>query len=169
MSFRGRLALVATLAVALASDSLYLFARSALRDQVDENLVEQEQVVVDPGPRPRKKGALPERGFFEQLAAPDFGHSVGYLQIVNSSSELARAPGSDVDLPVDDRVSRVAAGEHAGFFSDAEVAGVHVRILTLPLGDGLALQVARSLEEVDDVLGQLGLVLAAISFCGIAL
>ena len=63
----------------------------------------------------------------------------------------------------------VAAGARDGFLRDASVNGTSVRVLTAPLGDGRAIQVALPLEDVNDTLGRLRWLLALIGVAGIAL
>ena len=46
---------------------------------------------------------------------------------------------------------------------------MHLRVLTTPLRGGLALQIARPLDEVDSVLSRLRLLLVLVSLAGIAL
>ena len=45
-----------------------------------------------------------------------------------------------------------ATGESEGGFSDVHVEGLHLRVLTAPLGDIGAVQVARPLDDADRVL-----------------
>jgi two-component system sensor histidine kinase MprB len=54
--------------------------------------------------------------------------------------------------------------------SDAEVAGVHVRVITVPYGSqGFAIQIARPLTEVDHSLSRIRTYLLIIAAIGIAL
>ena len=65
---------------------------------------------------------------------------------------------------------RAARGEVADpFFEDARVAGTHLRVLNLPGERGFAIQVGRSLEEVDRALGRIRGFLIAIAVIGIGL
>jgi two-component system sensor histidine kinase MprB len=63
----------------------------------------------------------------------------------------------------------VARGEREAFFEDAEADATHMRVYTAPLERGEAIQIARSLEEVDDVLDELALILALVSIGGLGL
>jgi two-component system sensor histidine kinase MprB len=65
-------------------------------------------------------------------------------------------------------VLAVANGEKGPFFDDAHLAGIHVRVLTFPYGDGYALQIARPLTEVDHSLSRIRLFLVLITGGGIA-
>jgi two-component system sensor histidine kinase MprB len=77
--------------------------------------------------------------------------------------------GSSRGLPVTSTTLEVAAGEHDAFSEDLQLDGSHLRVLTERVGPGLAVQVARSLDEVDDTLARLGLILGAVVVVGAAL
>jgi two-component system sensor histidine kinase MprB len=66
-------------------------------------------------------------------------------------------------------VIAVARGERGAFFSDIHVRGTHLRVLTFPYGVGGAVQVARSLTEVDHSLGRIKNLLILIAGGGIAI
>ncbi|HEV3408024.1 MAG TPA: HAMP domain-containing sensor histidine kinase [Gaiellaceae bacterium] len=170
MSFRARLTLVAAIAVAiaivLASAIVYVAVRSELRSQVDEGL--------------RARAALISRiplsvvesrpgQFFLRIPAPALGEAGGYVQLASADGATLKPPEGDVSLPVDQRVREVAAGSQDAFFSDAEVAGTHVRVFAAPLGDGYALQLARPLTEVDDALARIRAILILVAAGGVAL
>jgi two-component system, OmpR family, sensor histidine kinase MprB len=161
MSFRARLALVAAaavaLAVVLASVATYVVVRGELRETVDDALAERAQEISR---RPL------ERIFFGP--GPELGEAGGYPQLVREDGETVLPEGESVSLPVDDRVLSVARGEGDSFFTDAQVAGTHVRVLTFPIGPSHALQVARPLTEVDETLDRVRLYLILIALGGIA-
>jgi two-component system, OmpR family, sensor histidine kinase MprB len=170
MSFRARLTLVAALAVAVAvavaSVVVYLAVRSELRGQVDEALT-QRAVTISRIPVEvfrARPGQL-----FVRIPEPVLGGPGGYVQLVTESGETQRPAGEELALPVDARVRQVAAGTEEAFFSDAEVAGTHVRVLTVPLAPGLAFQVSRPLAEVDDSLARVRSILVLVALGGIAL
>jgi two-component system sensor histidine kinase MprB len=62
----------------------------------------------------------------------------------------------------------VARGDGDAFFYDTKVGGTHVRVLTFPGRPGYAIQVARSLTEVDDSLARIKTLLIVIALAGIA-
>ena len=164
MSLRGRLTLVSAaavaVAVAIASASVYVAVRSVLRGQVDDALRDRASAV-------HVRAAPGETALV--LPPPEFGEQTGYAQLVDTTGTATRLAGNDVPLPVDERVREVARGEREEFFADRRVAGVHVRILTRQAGPGLAVQVARSLEEVDRTLRRLAFILGLFTAGGIAL
>ena len=95
-----------------------------------------------------------------------FGGAGGVVQIVGPEGRIARerwprvaADADRITLPVDDEVLAVARGEMASALLSIEVEGVRLRMLVVPLEaggrDGLALQVARPLDEVEDIIASL--------------
>jgi two-component system, OmpR family, sensor histidine kinase MprB len=104
------------------------------------------------------------------LPPPKLGGATGYVQLFQSDGQVLRserAPGAT--LPVNAATRAVAAGHRPAFFSDATVAGTHVRMLTERAPDGGVWQVALPLSDVDSTLAHLELVLAIVSLGGIAL
>jgi two-component system sensor histidine kinase MprB len=161
VTFRARVALLAaaavSVAVVIASVLVYVLVRSELRGQLDDALRERAaQVRVLP------PGAVPEF----TVADPRLGGAAGYVQLVPERGPPVRAPGATVTLP-SAGARAVAAGMRDDFYEDAVVAGARVRLLTTRVGPGLALQIARPLDEVDVALHRLALLLALISVGGV--
>jgi two-component system, OmpR family, sensor histidine kinase MprB len=163
MSFRVRLTLVAAAAVALAvvlsSVVVYAVVRDQLRDEVDRALEGRATQIQRP----------PFRGPFPRIPDPEFGEAGGYVQVVSADGTVRRPPGAETPIPVTSRVLDVAAGEADPFFADATIADTHVRVLAFPIAPGFALQILRSLEEVDHTLERLRAFLILISLAGIGL
>jgi two-component system sensor histidine kinase MprB len=170
MSFRARLTLAAALAVAVAvavgSAVAYLAARSELHGQVDEGLEDRAEILQR---FPISVFRSRPGQVFVRMPPGVLGGAEGYIQLVTAEGGTQRAAGDEVALPVDDRTREVAAGSEERFYRDAEVEGVHVRILTVPLVPGLAAQVTRPLTEVDDSLARLRTTLLLVSLGGIGL
>jgi len=170
MSFRARLTLAAAAAVAVAvvaaSALTYVLVRNELRSQVDETLRTRAAEL----PRLRLLGD-PDGEQFLGIPPERFGGVAVFTQLVRADGEAIVPPGTAAALPVSERAARAARGEvDAAFFEEARVQDTHVRILTLPLRDGgYALQVARSLEEMDSVLDRMRRYLLAIALAGIGL
>ncbi len=171
MSLRTRLGLASAIAVAvavaLATGATYLIVRGELRGQVDEALRERADVAGHMGRGPGMMRGFGRGGF--DIPAPALGGAAGYLQLVSADGTTARRAGEDVVLPVTERTLAVAAGSGSGFLADATVTGTHIRVLTVPLASGVALQIARPLTEVDGVLDRLRLILALVGAGGIGL
>ncbi|MDX6397855.1 MAG: two-component system, OmpR family, sensor histidine kinase MprB [Gaiellaceae bacterium] len=169
MSFRTRLTLAAAVAVAIAvaaaSAGTYVLVRNELRSQIDDTLVSRArdlpprlEVFGDPGGQ-QFLGLRPER----------FGGVAVFTQLLRPDGEAITPPDTTGKLPVSKRALAAARGEiHKPFYEDARVQGTHVRVLTIPLQRG-AVQLARSLEEVDSILGRISRWLIAFAIAGIAL
>jgi two-component system sensor histidine kinase MprB len=170
VSFRARLTLVAAVAVAvsivLASAIVYLAVRRELRSQVDEALRARAELIahVPVGVVESRPGR-----FFLEIPPPALGGAGGYVQLVTAEGATLRPSEAEVPLPAGDRARAVAAGAEEAFFSDARVAGTHVRVLTAPLGDGYALQLSRPLTEVDEALERIGTILVLVSLGGVGI
>ncbi|HEX9378853.1 MAG TPA: HAMP domain-containing sensor histidine kinase [Gaiellaceae bacterium] len=165
MSFRARLALVAAAAVALAvltaSFVIYFVVRNQLRATVDDSLqTTAGQLLTSPAHD------------FEHFATPagELGGAKVYPQGVDANGKVyPTSPNAEVRLPVTNAVIAVARGERGAFFSDVDVQETHLRVLTFPYGRGGAVQVARSLTEVDHSLGRIKNLLILIAGGGIAI
>ncbi len=159
MSFRTRLALVSAAAVAVAavaaSAAAYFLVRDTLRDEVDGALLAQADR--------RRPGGIPA------LRPPAFGGPPGYAQVLTADGRTLRPRGASRPLPVSEGALAVARGERSRSFDDAEADDVHLRVLSVPLDDGSALQIARPLDEVDATLSRLRLALLGVAGAGVAL
>jgi two-component system, OmpR family, sensor histidine kinase MprB len=167
MSFRARLALVAAaavaLAVVLASVVVYVVVRNQLRGTVDGALRDRAAEISRVPLHAFREG---DQAFLER--GPGLGEAPGYVQVVTSDGTTIRAADERTELPVSERVLSVANGDSGSFFTDASVAGVHVRVLTIPGSSGFAVQIARPLGEVDRSLDRIRLFLILIAAGGVA-
>jgi two-component system, OmpR family, sensor histidine kinase MprB len=188
VTFRRRLTLVSAAAVAVAivaaSAIVYFVVRDQLRAQVDdslENLADAAMVRVQAGtlvttarppgnfsvPIPPPAGAA--NGRHVRLLPPGpLGGPQGLAQVITPSGRVEGSGDGTAKLPVSERAQAVAAGRSGEFFEDVDVGGDHLRVLTAPMPPGRALQVARSLQEVDGTLHTLLLVLGLVSLGGVA-
>jgi len=169
MSFRARLTIAAAVAVAIAvavaSAAAYLAVRNQLRGQVDDALGDRARII---GRIPIGVVRTGEDQFFLRIPGPELGGPGGYVQVFGPQGPI-RAPGDDLALPVDEQTRHAAAGAEDAYYSDAEVAGTHVRILTTLIQEGYVLQIARPLTEVDDSLDRLRTILILVTLGGIGL
>jgi two-component system sensor histidine kinase MprB len=170
MSFRARLALVAAAAVALAvlaaSVVVYFAVRSQLYSDLDSRLVEQKTALSEP-PGMRLMPYPNGNGFYLDLGHGPGFDSGGYVQAVAANGKAYSTFGQAVALPVAKHVLDVARGKRGAYTSDMTVAGTRLRVLTIPAG-GFAVQIARSLSEVDRTLRRIKLFLILIAGGGIA-
>jgi two-component system sensor histidine kinase MprB len=126
-----------------------------------------------PPPPPRDRDGDgrrgPPHGPLPQGPGGRFGGAEGYVQFVGADGTAYRPRGqSGAALPVDEEALAVARGEAGEALSDRDVDGEHLRVLTLPVASGEAVQVARPLAEVDSVLRSLTAIFAAFTVVGIA-
>lgn len=104
-----------------------------------------------------------------RVAVPGpLGSSSAVAQLLTSTGAVLGGVGDGPALPVDARTAAVADGRSDAFFSNANVRGVSVRMLTVPGPDGSALMVAEPRAEVDGALRRLLAILAGVSGTGIA-
>jgi two-component system, OmpR family, sensor histidine kinase MprB len=183
MSFRRRIALAGTVAVAvailLALGIAFAVVRSELRGQVDDTL---QRIAERPaGERliaraelGRAELAQTESPFLSliraRLAQPG-GPLTGdsrYVQLI-SSDEVIPPEGEAALIPPDERAREVAAAGKGSYFSDVEIDGVRARVFTRALEPGLAVQTAQSVEDVDEAIGRLGLILGVVGLGGVGL
>jgi two-component system, OmpR family, sensor histidine kinase MprB len=169
MTLRARIALVSAAAVAVALVGAgvagYALVRSELLEQVDASLANQAQRALS-GPGGRRLGG---RGAPFLLPAPVLGGPGGFGQLVDTEGAVIAPAGVSERLPVSDTTLAVARGGEGPTLADARVDGVHVRILTVPVEQGLALQIARPLQEVDATLSRLRMIGAVSALVGVAL
>jgi two-component system, OmpR family, sensor histidine kinase MprB len=169
MTFRARLTLAAAAAVAVAvvaaSGLTYALVRNELRNNADESLRERAAAL----PRLRLFGD-PGGEQFLGIPPEPYGGLAVFTQLVRDDGEVITPEGVAFELPVSNHAIDAARGEEDEiFYEDATVEGTHVRVLTVPLEDGYALQVARSLEEVDRVLSRMAKFLLGLALGGIGL
>lgn len=185
MSFRRRITIASAgavaIAVAIASLLTYVLVRDSLRGQVDASLRQRATTYIDhvtnppPALSPQRAAALATlagggRGNSLLFRIPtNPGEGAGYSQVITGSGAAVRLPASSVRLPVDSRSEALARKGSGSTIFDATVDGQHVRILTVGFAAGHAVEVARPLDEVDSVLGNIRLILVLLTAGGIAL
>jgi two-component system sensor histidine kinase MprB len=165
VTLRTRVTLAAGLAVLVAvvavSIAVYVVVRGNLHDQIDESLNHFGPV----------SGSVTDHGFpHDTSAAPrdlPLEQDV-YRQVVDSDGDIVTT-FDDRPLPVTDDVLAVARGERGATYFDADVEGTSVRVYVTSAGDGAALQVGRSLTEVEQALRQLVVTLTVISVATVGL
>ena len=197
MSFRARIAATSAVAVAIAvvlvSVAAYLASSRSLREEVDRDLAEAA-AELNERPEPVLLGIIEQiegelfderfqnfrgggnRNFFGPLQADRFGGASGFVQVVDAAGQLVSLSGDlevpfDYDsLPVDESVLEVAGGSVGGsYYETIDVDGASIRVLTEQFLPGLAIQVARPLDEVEDALSRLAVILGVGSVAGVAL
>jgi two-component system, OmpR family, sensor histidine kinase MprB len=151
VSLRTRVALIAAVAVAaailVASVGLYLTTERTLYGNLDASLLELVGSEPAPGDTPPGPGAR----------TGPYGGAGGFVQAVTVTGDVLRPAGRPTGelLPVSVEARAVAAGELGRVFETVTIGEVPVRILTVPLQPGVAVQVALPLTDVEAVLDEL--------------
>ncbi len=184
MSLRGRIALAAGIAVAVAVAGVavgsYAAVRSQLRGEIDDALRDRARFYAH-RPEQGEQGA-PDRDRHDSdpggekppapLAGgpePAFGGAAGFVQVVSPNGDVVKEAGESSSLPVESRARAIARRGTGRYFTDTDVKGSHLRVLTRGIGGEGAVQVARPLAEVDRTLDKLVLILLLSLAAGIAL
>jgi two-component system sensor histidine kinase MprB len=162
LSFRLRVTLLAAAAVAAAVAAsaavVYVVVRHQLLGEVDSSLVSRVHDFIEhPGP-----GFAP--GYVRLGPQASVSGPPTYLQVI-----AANGDGAQVALPGLDRAKQLAAQGGSPFYTDGNVQSTHVRVYSAQIGDGLAVQAARTLGEVDHTLHRLGLFMLFIGLVGVAI
>ncbi|MQB00934.1 MAG: HAMP domain-containing protein [Actinobacteria bacterium] len=162
MNFKTRLTIASSLAVAIAivaaSGLIYLVVRAQLRAQVDRSLMRAADDVV-----------LEERGFtpYRMRLETEPGGPTLWAQGVFRTGRILHPVEDGPMLPVTRDALRAAEEGSGPMLRDMRVDGTHLRVLTAPYAEGISVQIARSLEEVDLTLHRLALLLAIIAAGGV--
>jgi two-component system sensor histidine kinase MprB len=100
---------------------------------------------------------------------PEPGGPSSLTQLISADGAVVTAPNSAIRIPVSSQDLAVAASGGKPTFSDSTAGNTDLRVLTQPVSNGTAIQVARSLEDTNHTLNTLILILALVSAGGIAL
>ena len=173
MPLRRRLSLIAAASVAIAVVLValvaYLLVRDQLRTQVDGALQAQAAAIAsgDTHAGQNVPGLPASRG-----------GSAQYVQVVSANGRIL-FPADGLALPVGRDTLAIASGHSRARMSDLRVGSAHLREFVVPVtipaqypgGQPIAaaIQLARPLNGVDDILGNLRLVLLLVALAGVAL
>ncbi|MDP2712915.1 MAG: HAMP domain-containing sensor histidine kinase [Solirubrobacteraceae bacterium] len=161
MALRHRLTLLAAatvgITVVLVAIVAYAVLRSELRGQVDDALAAQ-YVQVQRSARGAEFG--PSLGLRLPPPSVRTGGPSGPVQLLSPGGEVIFRGRADLTVPVDADDRAVAAGARRALLRDVRSADdVDLRVLTVAFPNGGAIQLARSLSNVNATLGRLQLVL----------
>jgi two-component system sensor histidine kinase MprB len=156
-------AIAVAVAVVLVAGITYFVVRSELRGQVDSALraqaiaIEKNYVLGRPLP----------------VIPPSEGGPAQYAQLVLADGTPYPIEGG-LQWPPTSRVTSVASGNSPPFMTDVTIAGSHLREFTFALpgpisGQGAAIQLARPLSSIDNVLSTLRLILLLLVLVGVGL
>jgi two-component system sensor histidine kinase MprB len=146
----------------------YFATRASLVDQIDETLQGRASFVSS---RPAPGGSFPVGGPIGGNGVPGSGiASIDVFQVIDAEGNVLGVPlDQNVVLPVSDEDMAVASGSSGSFFRTVSVDGEEYRVYTSPIRANLAVQAARSLDEVNSTLEQLRTILLLVSVAGIGI
>ena len=161
MALRHRLMILAAgtvgVTVVLVSVVAYFALRGELRGQVDDALTAQLQQVRETG---RLSGVQRDEVFPPSPARA--GGPAGPVQVIDFEGNIRVPARGDLRVPVDGADRTVALGRQQTLLRDTRAGGVHLRVLTVALANGGAIQFARSFGNVDATLSRLKILLALL-------
>ncbi|HKA51460.1 MAG TPA: HAMP domain-containing sensor histidine kinase [Candidatus Dormibacteraeota bacterium] len=177
LSFQARLTLVAAtvvaVTIAIAAVVIYLVARHVVYDQLDDSLrqrVENTHVTFSEELTGVTRGGVLIGHAVVTIEPPAELGATSYAQAVSSDGTQTRIPkDSAVNLPVTKDDLAVASGKRGDYFRYDRVHQTRVRMYTRWIAPELALQVARPLDAVDNILNLLQLILTLVAAGGVAL
>lgn len=167
MSLRGRIALLAAgavaLAVAVSTLVAYFATGSILRGEIDERLAVRASMVEQPAAGVIFTAALPPTVpiVFDRLVEVD-----SILQVIDPSGQVMVSMVGAVPLPVEVGDLSVAQGG-LRTLRTVNLADERFRMVTAPMVGGGAVQIAMSLTEAEGTLTGLRLVLLGVGLIGV--
>ena len=169
MSFRLRVTFLAAAAVAVAvvgaAVLMYVVLQQQLLTQIDESLHAASETARESGPRPGGQRGFPPLGDRNVST----GRADVVAQSIDASGKVIRADLNQADPLLATQLARQIAATQAGaaFFDAIAADGSHVRVYAVPIGAGAALEVTRSLEDMDAVLIQTRNRLILVALAGV--
>jgi two-component system sensor histidine kinase MprB len=177
MKLRTRMALIAAAAVAvvvvIAGFLAQAVARQELLREIDESLlaraaeIERSPLIAlnlladsddaidndDDARRNAERGRFRSFGPDALLGRGTTGFDALFVQVLGPSGQVVAPLGQPVSLPVADG-DAAYAGRISGapVLRTVEIAEDRIRMVSAPIGDGVVIQIGRSLQEVDETL-----------------
>ncbi|GAB2533723.1 HAMP domain-containing sensor histidine kinase [Nocardia heshunensis] len=165
LGLRGRIAVFFVLAMGLAlagmAAAAYFVVGHELNSTLDLSLRRQATRIARQFPAEPSVAAI--SGSCQYLAAPSC------VQVVAADGSIRSEHIPDQSLPVDAQTRSVAAGSADPFFTDFSLDGYPMRMYTIQLEPGSAVQVAQRADSVDTGQRRVGLALLAAAAAGLAL
>jgi two-component system, OmpR family, sensor histidine kinase MprB len=163
VSFRLRVTLLTAAAVAIAAIgaavAMYFVVETQLLKQVDHTLAQTAAGVSGP--------LFPRRGPGEQVVS---GRQDVFGQLVDANGNVVRGDfGMAVPALVTSEVRDVAAGRRAEFYATATSPDARLRVYVTPVSNGVALELARPLDDIDGALEQTRITLAEFALGAVLL
>jgi two-component system, OmpR family, sensor histidine kinase MprB len=171
VTFRLRVALLSAAAVALAAVGaaalMYFVLQQQLVTQVDRSLVESAGNARETGPRSGGQRPFPPYNDPGRVT----GRGDVFAQSIDATGKVIRADLNQADtaLITPTAVQVAATQQGVSPFDVIASDGSHVRVYVVPIGGSAALEVARSMVEIDDVLAETRNRLAIVALGGVLL
>ena len=183
MSLRTRIAAVAGVAVAvtvIAAAVTRLLRRPLEPARRGGGRADRARGRARPSRRPSDRGCLsfpdrepvapPRRARIRAATARGGPRRRGRVRAADlASGEVERPPGAEGELPVEPFAREIAESGSGRDIRDETVDDIHLMVLTEGVGEDGAIQVARPLTEVDNVLDEVLVALILVGVAGIAL
>ncbi|MGW4248912.1 HAMP domain-containing sensor histidine kinase [Nocardia sp. NPDC004722] len=165
LGLRSRIAVFFVLAMGLAlagmAAAAYFVVGHELNSTLDVNLRRQSTRIARQFPAEPSVAAI--SGSCQYLAAPSC------VQVVAADGSIRSEHIPDQSLPVDARTRAVAMGSAQPFFTDFTLHGYPMRMYTIQLEPGSAVQVAQRADSVETGQRRVGLALLAAAAAGLVL
>jgi two-component system sensor histidine kinase MprB len=144
----------------------YFAAESGLHSQIDNTLQVRSEAVGGAPSLPSRPPAIVPGGPGDPFANTDT-----FFQVIDGTGAIVRAPtNQSTHIPVSADDIAVATGKRGGFLHDVTTSdGLHLRVVTNPGQNGEAVQVGRSLDEIDASLSALRKILFGVGGAGVVL
>ncbi len=162
MSLRARAAVWTAVAVVLTVLAVIVAARQAAEASLVASVDDDLRALAAVAPRAVVEGRTGPGGSLADLRGAGHGHGRqgrGPLLAADGLITVLTEDGQPVDaqtgVPASPRAAAIARDGGGPAFDTVEVDGDRLRTLTLALPGGGAVQLTRSLAEVDDALGRL--------------
>jgi two-component system sensor histidine kinase MprB len=171
VSFRLRVTVLAAVAVAVAvvgaAALMYVVLQQQLLTQIDQSLVAASQNARESGPRQGGSRGFPPLGDRNVTT----GRADIVAQSIDSSGKVIRADLNQADPALATSAAREIAATQRGetYFNATAADGSHVRVFAVPIGGSAALEVTRSLEDMDAVLTETRNRLIVVALAGVLL
>ena len=170
MSFRLRITVLAAVAVAIAvvgaAAGTYVVLQQQLEHQIDQSLTAGANAAKEQGPRGYDRGGRPPFGDPTQTIS---GRSDVFAQQIDANGRVLRADYSQpVPALVTSAAKEVVTTQRDTTF-DTTISGTHYRVYVVPYSTNTALELARSMDDVDAVLAETRTRLILIALGGVLL
>ena len=152
MTLRSRIALlvaaVVTVVVAAVGVSVHQSAESELVEEIDLELLDRGRIVSTLGRNGRETPSALEQNEFQRQVG-----TRSYARVLDPDGTVVRIFGNGFDAPVNDEI--LAAADKHPTIVTGSIGDDRARVVTISMDDRGYVQIARSLGEIDQSLGDI--------------